>query len=107
MRELFRVYRLYLGSVPRREYFKVLLDSEHVSVVYQVDFGVRGEHVEEIYEWVLGESHVLFILLFVDLFVVLFVVLFVLILSLDESEFHLSIVLLVGVHLSETGLNGG
>jgi hypothetical protein len=28
-------------------------------------------------------------------------------LSLDESEFHLSIVLLVGVHLSETGLNGG
>ena len=103
MRELFRVYRLYLGSVPRREYFKVLLDSEHVSVVYQVDFGVRGEHVEEIYEWVLSESHVLFILLFV----VLFVVLFVLILSLDESEFHLSIVLLVGVHLSETGLNGG
>ena len=95
MRELFRVYRLYLGSVPRREYFKVLLDSEHVPVVYQVDFGVRGEHVEEIYEWVLGESHVLFILLFV------------LILSLDESEFHLSIVLLVGVHLSETGLNGG
>ena len=103
MRELFRVYRLYLGSVPRREYFKVLLDSEHVPVVYQVDFGVRGEHVEEIYEWILGESHVLFILLFV----VLFVVLFVLILSLDESEFHLSIVLLVGVHLSETGLNGG
>ena len=103
MRELFRVYRLYLGSVPRREYFKVLLDSEHVPVVYHVDFGVRGEHVEEIYEWILGESHVLFILLFVDLFVVLFV----LILSLDESEFHLSIVLLVGVHLSETGLNGG
>lgn len=100
MGELFGVYGFYLCGVPGREYFIVLLDSEHVSEVDEVDIGIRGEHVEEIDERVLGEGHVLLV-------VVLLVVLLVVVFSLDESAVHFLIVFLDGVDLSETGLNGG